>query len=242
VSGRDPTAREGKDAAALESEENTAPPIFRHPWRFVTEAPSMAALPPEGPPEVAFAGRSNVGKSSLINALTRQSGLARTSTTPGRTQALIFFVPDLPDAPPEAPPPVAIVDMPGYGYAKAPKDVVRAWTRLMRAYLAGRTSLKRVFLLIDARHGLKPPDAEIMDALDRAAVSYQIVLTKADKLKPGAIEVVEAAVAAAIARRPAAYPTILATSSAKGDGLDALREEIAAFSSAFPQRLNARGG
>src|SRR5688500_16825504 len=136
----------------------------------------MRALPPEGPPEVAFAGRSNVGKSSLINALTRQSGLARTSNTPGRTQSLNFFVPDLPAAAPDALPPLAIVDMPGYGYAKAPKAAVDAWTALVRSYLRGRAALKRVFILIDARHGPKPSDETIMDELDAAAVSYQVVL------------------------------------------------------------------
>lgn len=190
----------------------------------------MAALPSEGPPEVAFAGRSNVGKSSLINALLGQSGLARTSNTPGRTQSLIFFVPDLPED--EAPlPPVALVDMPGYGYAKAPKAQVDSWTRLIHAYLSGRVSLKRVFLLVDARHGLKASDATLMNELDRAAVPYQIVLTKADKIKPPALATVRTATAEAIRKRPAAHPEVLATSSAKGDGLDAVRAEIAGFSS-----------
>ena len=188
----------------------------------------MSALPAEGPPEVAFAGRSNVGKSSLINALTGQSGLARTSNTPGRTQSLIFFVPKPDDA--AAAPAAALVDMPGYGYAKAPKEMTEAWTRLIRAYLSGRASLKRVFLLVDGRHGLKPSDEELMDELDGAAVSYQIVLTKADKVKPAELSATEAATAGAIRKRPAAYPVILATSSAKGEGLDALREVIAAFS------------
>ncbi len=192
----------------------------------------MEALPPEGPPEVAFAGRSNVGKSSLINALTGQSSLARTSTTPGRTQALIFFVPDRPGLPPEALPPIALVDMPGYGYAKAPKDAVAAWTALMRAYLSGRPTLKRVFLLVDARHGLKPVDETLMDELDRAAVSYQAVLTKADKISASELNAVQAATEATLRRRAAAYPVVLATSSVKGDGLDALKAEIASFSSA----------
>jgi GTP-binding protein len=204
--------------------------LFRHPWRFVTEAPNVAALPPEGPPEVAFAGRSNVGKSSLINALTGQSGLARTSNTPGRTQALIFFVPDSPDAAPTSPP-LAIVDMPGYGYAKAPKNLVESWNALIHAYLRGRASLKRVFILVDARHGLKPSDETILNELDRAAVSYQLVLTKADKAKPAALEALKAATAKAIARRPAAFPEVLATSSTKGEGIADLRETIAAFSS-----------
>ena len=204
--------------------------LFRRPWRFVTEAPTLAALPPEGPPEVAFAGRSNVGKSSLINAVVGAANLARTSNTPGRTQSLFFFVPDLPDAKPGALPPVAIVDMPGYGFAKAPKAAVAAWTKLLRAYLAGRASLKRVFLLVDSRHGLMPADATLMDELDRAGVSYQIVLTKADKVKAEELAAVEAATAKATVKRPAAHPLLLVSSSLKGEGIDALRAEIAAFS------------
>jgi GTP-binding protein len=190
----------------------------------------MAALPPEGPPEIAFAGRSNVGKSSLINALTRQSGLARTSNTPGRTQALIFFVPDLPDAADGALPLLALVDMPGYGYSKAPKSAVEAWTRLIERYLRGRASLKRVLMLVDSRHGLKRSDLELADLLDKAAVSYQIVLTKADKSKPSELDRVLAETAEALRRRPAAHPEVLATSAETGAGLDALRAEIAAFS------------
>jgi GTP-binding protein len=215
--------------ATTQSAPESADALFRRPWRFVTEAPSIAALPPEGPPEVAFAGRSNVGKSSLINALTGTAALARTSNTPGRTQALVFFVPDLPDAAPDALPPLALVDMPGYGYAKAPKTAVESWTALIHAYLRGRATLKRVFILVDARHGLKPSDTKIMDELDRAAVSYQVVLTKADKVKPAERAAVEAATAEEIRRRAAAYPVVLATSSAKHEGIDALRAEIGGF-------------
>jgi GTP-binding protein len=206
--------------------------LFRHPWRFVAEVPSIDAMPPEGPPEVAFAGRSNVGKSSLINALTGQTGLARTSNTPGRTQALIFFVPDLPEEGDGALPRIALIDMPGYGYAKAPKGLVDAWNALIEAYLKGRASLKRVFLLVDARHGLKSSDEALMDKLDRAAVPYQVVLTKADKLKPSELAAMEAGTSDKIRKRPAAHPHVIATSSETRLGIDALRSEIAAFSRA----------
>ena len=196
-------------------------------WTFVRGVPSMEHLPPEGPPEIAFAGRSNVGKSSLINALTGRNGLARTSNTPGRTQELNFFVPEGFSGAMDDLPPLAIVDMPGYGYARAPRETVERWTDLVFDYLRGRTTLKRVFVLVDARHGIKRNDEEALDLLDRAAVSYQIVLTKADKIKPPAVACLVERTARAIGRRPAAFPDVVATSSEKGRGLDDLRRAIA---------------
>ena len=171
-------------------------------------------------PEVAFAGRSNVGKSSLINALARQKQLARASGEPGRTRELNFF--DVGEL-------VRLVDLPGYGFAKAPKKEAQRWTHLTQDFLKGRPNLKRVYLLIDSRHGLKPNDDAVMKEFDVAAVSYQIVLTKIDKLKPGEAERRIDDVAARILKRPAAYPLIIATSAAKGDGIDELRAAIAAL-------------
>jgi GTP-binding protein len=159
--------------------------------------------------------------------MVNQNGLARTSNTPGRTQELNYFVPDDQAEDPDAVPELAIVDMPGYGYAKAPKSQVAAWTRLVFTYLKGRSTLRRVFVLIDSRHGIKPNDNEVLDMLDTAAVSYQIVLTKSDKIKPPALEKLEAAVIEQIRKRPAAYPTIIATSSQKNTGMEELRAEIA---------------
>ena len=200
--------------------------VFTRPWIFIRGVPSMKFLPPEGPAEIAFAGRSNVGKSSLINALVSKKGLARTSNTPGRTQELNYFVPDGYSGEAGDLPPIAMVDMPGYGYAQAPKEQVDAWTKLVFDYLRGRATLKRVFVLIDARHGIKKNDAEVMDLLDKAAVSYQIVLTKADKIKPHEAERVREATLKAVSKRPAAFPAVIATSSEKGTGLPELRAEI----------------
>ncbi len=199
----------------------TARKVFAGPIAFLKSAPGLQFLPDPDVPEVAFAGRSNVGKSSLLNALTGRNGLARTSNTPGRTQELNLF---------DAGDPLVfrLVDMPGYGYAEAPKDVVRKWKHLVNDYLRGRPNLKRVLLLIDSRHGLKPVDREVMELLDKAAVSYQIVLTKGDKLKPTALAAIEAQVAEDARRHPAAHPDILATSSEKGIGIPELRAAVLA--------------
>lgn len=203
-----------------------AEPLFSKPWIFIRGVPSLTFLPPEGPAEIAFAGRSNVGKSSLINALTGVKGLARTSNTPGRTQELNYFVPEGYAGSADDLPPAAIVDMPGYGYAKAPKETVDAWTKLVFDYLRGRATLKRVYVLIDSRHGIKKNDEEVLDLLDKAAVSYQIVLTKTDKIKPPAVVKLLEATAKQIAKHPAAFPEILATSSEKNLGMDELRNAI----------------
>jgi GTP-binding protein len=195
--------------------------LFARPWQFLLSAPSLDFLPPARGPEIAFAGRSNVGKSSLINALVNQRGLARTSNTPGRTQELNYF--RAPDGS------LFLVDMPGYGFAQAPKAKVEAWTALVRDFLRGRQNLVRVFLLIDARHGLKPVDIEVMRLMDVAAVSYQAVLTKADKVKPGELARVEAVLATTLAEHAAAFPMLLATSSQTGAGIPELRATIAAL-------------
>ncbi len=192
--------------------------LFARPATFLMGAVSVDALPSPDLPEVCFAGRSNVGKSSLINGLVSRHGLARASTAPGRTREVNFFILD--DR-------LRLVDLPGYGFAKVSRSVARKFQDLGRAYLRGRPNLRRVYLLIDSRHGLKPPDGEAMDALDTAAVSYQIVLTKADKLKASEIEAVIARTQVAIAKRPAAFPRVLATSAEKGHGLAELRAEIA---------------
>lgn len=192
--------------------------LFAAEWDFLAAAGSIDALPPMRGIEVAFAGRSNVGKSSLINALTNRKALARTSHTPGRTQELVFFGSDGP---------FFIVDMPGYGYAEAPKAKVEAWTGLIHAYLAGRPNLARVYVLVDARHGLKGADESVLKTLDEAAVSYQIVLTKTDQTSDSALRVLIDKTSAAILKRPAAFPNVLATSSRTGAGIAELRAAIA---------------
>lgn len=204
-----------------------SPELFTRGWVFIRGVPSMKFLPPEGPPEIAFAGRSNVGKSSLINALVGHKGLARTSNTPGRTQELNYFVPDGFSGEGADLPPMALVDMPGYGYASAPKDKVDEWTKLIYEYLQGRVTLKRVYVLIDARHGIKAKDEEVLTLLDKAAVSYQVVLTKTDKIKAAGVPRLVEETLAKIKKRPAAFPLVLATSSEKAEGLDELRAAIA---------------
>jgi GTP-binding protein len=193
--------------------------LFAHEVTFMMGAVAIAGLPPADLPEVAFAGRSNVGKSTLINAVTGRLHLARASNSPGRTREVNFFVADEK---------LRLVDLPGYGFARASRGDAKKFQNLGRDYLRGRPNLKRAYLLIDARHGLKDVDTEALDAFDVAAVSYQIVLTKADKLKAAEVEAVVARTLAAIAKRPAAYPRVLATSSEKGVGIPELRAEICA--------------
>jgi GTP-binding protein len=194
--------------------------LFAGDWQFVWASPSIETLPPMAGLEVAFAGRSNVGKSSLINAMTGRNALARTSNTPGRTQELIFF---------ERSDKVGLrlVDMPGYGYAAAPKTKVASWTALIHKFLQGRSSLARVYVLIDARHGLKDVDSDVFKTLDKAAVSYQIVLTKADQVKAAELAARTDEIAAALSKHPAAFPQVAATSSRSGDGIPELRAAMA---------------
>ena len=192
--------------------------LFARDVTFMLSAVSLETLPPARLPEICFAGRSNVGKSSLINALTNRKGLARASNTPGRTRELNYFNVD------ER---LFVVDLPGYGYAKASKSDIARWTKLTRQFLFGRASLRRVFLLIDSRHGLKDSDLELMAMLDETAVTYQLILTKTDKLKKGDLEKVSIKTQKAIAKRPAAFPKIINTSSETKNGLDLLRAEIA---------------
>lgn len=194
--------------------------LFLKGTSFMLSVASLSQLPPDNLPEVAFAGRSNVGKSSLINALTKQKNLAKASNTPGRTQQLNYF--NLAGK-------LYLVDMPGYGYAQAPDGLVKKWQQLILTYLQGRANLKRVFLLIDSRHGLKKNDLEIMDLLDKAAVTYQIVLTKTDKISTTALDKVFNETALVLKKHAAAHVRILPTSSEKGIGLDALRVEISSL-------------
>ena len=193
--------------------------IFAGPIQFLKSAPSLDHLPSPDVPEIAFAGRSNVGKSSLLNALTGRTSLARTSVTPGRTQELNFF--DI-----GTPLKLRLVDMPGYGFAKAPKDMVRKWRYLVNDYLRGRQVLKRTLVLIDSRHGIKDVDREVFEMLDKAATSYRIVLTKTDKIKATELDAVYAAVGDEVRKRPAAQPDVISTSSEKGMGIAELRAAV----------------
>jgi GTP-binding protein len=193
--------------------------LFAGPVEFLKSAPGLKFLPDPDYPEIAFAGRSNVGKSSLLNALTNRKGLARTSNTPGRTQELNFF--DV-----GSPPQIRLVDMPGYGFAEAPKDLVKRWRFLVNDFLRGRAVLRRSIVLVDSRHGLKPVDVEIMDMLDRAAVNYQVVLTKADKVKPTELAKTFERTTEAAAKHAAAHPQLIATSSETGLGIAELRTAI----------------
>ncbi|PWK55891.1 ribosome biogenesis GTP-binding protein YihA/YsxC [Roseicyclus mahoneyensis] len=194
--------------------------LFAGGAEFLKGVVAMDGLPPADRPEVCFAGRSNVGKSTLINALTGRKALARASNTPGRTQEINFFT--LGES-------HYLVDLPGYGYAEAPIDVVRKWQVLLRAYLSGRATLRRAFVLIDARHGAKEVDQEIMTLLDKSAVPFQVVMTKADKVRGTDLEASLARTRAALAKHPAAYPELILTSSEKGDGMPTLRATIAAI-------------
>jgi GTP-binding protein len=218
--GREDLSPVPADADADEEALKAGRRLFAQPCRFVAGAATSAQIPADALPEVAFAGRSNVGKSSLINALTGRGGLAKTSVTPGRTQQLNFF--DLGGR-------LMLADLPGYGYAKAPKAEVDRWTRLVYAYLKGRAPLRRVLLLIDSRHGLKAGDRHVMALLDRAGVNYQAVLTKADKIPAAALEAVLCEVTAELAKRTAGHPRVLATSAETGAGIAEVRTTLAAL-------------
>jgi GTP-binding protein len=207
------------EESAREELAERARKLFAGRVEFLKSAPALKFLPDGDLPEIAFAGRSNVGKSSLLNALTGRRAMARTSVTPGRTQELNFFEVGEPTL-------LRLVDMPGYGFAKAPPKVVEQWRRLIRDFLRGRDVLKRTLLLIDARHGIKPVDAEMMKMLDEAAVGYRLVLTKADKIKASELEAVRAATEAEARKHPAAYPEVLVTSSEVKLGIEDLRAAV----------------
>jgi GTP-binding protein len=198
-------------------------------WRFITGAAALDGVPPPAGPEIAFAGRSNVGKSSLINRIAGNRNVARVSNTPGRTQQVNFF---------SVGERLIVADLPGYGYAAAPKETVAGWTELIRLYLKGRVPLRQVMLLIDGRHGIKPNDTEIMELLDSAAVPYQVILTKADKLKRGEAERIRTATEAALKKHPAARPEVLVTSAEDGTGIEALRALISTLAEErfYPRR------
>jgi GTP-binding protein len=210
--------------AADEELTERARKLFAGPIEFLKSAPELKFLPDPDVPEIAFAGRSNVGKSSLLNALTNRKALARTSNTPGRTQELNFFDVGQPLQ-------LRLVDMPGYGFADAPKDMVRRWRFLVNDYLRGRSVLKRALVLVDSRHGLKEVDREVMRMLDDAAVSYHLVLTKSDKVKPSALGALYEATMVEAAKHPAAHPLIFTTSSETGSGIAELRTAILEASS-----------
>jgi GTP-binding protein len=209
----------GDDEISNEERAEQARRLFAGRVEFLKSAPALKFLPDPGVPEIAFAGRSNVGKSSLLNALTGRKAIARASVTPGRTQELNFFEVGEPTR-------LRLVDMPGYGFAKAPPKVVEQWRRLVRDYLRGRVVLRRLLLLVDARHGLKPVDSEMMAMLDEAAVGYRIVLTKADKVKPTELAAVVVATEAAARKHAAAFPQVLATSAETKEGIEALRAAV----------------